>query len=110
MANIMIVDDEEGIRDTLSALVGHSGHSVSAAGSSFEATEMYMDDPVDLVICDMIMPGKGGLETITELRRLNPNLKIIAVSGAPKMGRRRLLEWAKRMGADRTFSKPFVQK
>lgn len=108
MAKILIVDDEEGIRDTLTALVGRGGHSVWSARNGREATQRYHENPADLAIVDMIMPEKGGLETIQELRKANPALKVIAVSGAPKMGRRRLLEWASRMGADRTFSKPFV--
>ena len=108
MATILIVDDEESIRDTLSALVGNSGHLVWVAADGYEATRRFPEEQADLAIVDMIMPQKGGLETIAELRKMNPALKVIAVSGAAKVGRGRLLEWASRMGADRVFSKPFV--
>jgi len=108
MATILIVDDEESIRDSLSALVGNGGHLVWAAADGYEATRRFPKERADLAIVDMIMPQKGGLETIAELRKMNPALKVIAVSGAAKTGRGRLLEWAKRVGADRVFSKPFV--
>jgi two-component system response regulator (stage 0 sporulation protein F) len=108
MANVLIVDDEEGVRETLGNLISAGGHTVWQATSGFEAINSFNAVDADLAIVDLIMPELGGLETIAELRKTNPKLKVIAVSGAPKMGRCRLLEWATRMGADRTFSKPFV--
>ncbi len=108
MANVLIVDDEESVRQTLGALIGAGGHTVWLAASGHEAMERFNAAEAHLAIVDLIMPDLGGLETIALLRRANPGLKVIAVSGAPSLGRRRLLDWATRMGADRTFGKPFV--
>ncbi len=107
MANVLIVDDEESVRETLGTLIAACGHTVWQACSGFEAINRFGAGRADLAIVDLIMPELGGLETIAELRKKNPSLKVIAVSGAPKLGRSRLLDWATRMGADRTFCKPF---
>ena len=92
----------------MGTLIGAGGHIVWKAESGYEATRSFDASLVDLAVVDLIMPDQGGLETIAELRKQNPEIKVIAVSGAPSVGRRRLLDWATRMGADRTFSKPFV--
>jgi DNA-binding NtrC family response regulator len=97
MATILIVDDEQSFLNAVSPIVGRSGHTILQATNA-----------PDLAIVDMIMPDTGGLETIAEMRKLNPGIKVIAVSGAPKAGRSRLLDWATRMGASRAFAKPFV--
>ncbi len=108
MANVLIVDDEESVRETLGTLIAAGGHTIWQASSGFEAINRYDAERADLAIVDLIMPELGGLETIAELRKKNRSLKVIAASGAPKLGRSRLLDWATRMGADRTFCKPFV--
>ncbi len=108
MATILIVDDEESFLSAISPLVGRGGHTVRLAGSAYDAEREVAARPPDLAIVDMIMPDKGGLETIAQLRKMSPGLKVIAVSGAPASGRRRLLDWAARMGASQTFSKPFA--
>jgi len=108
MATILIVDDEQSFLNTVSPLVGRSGHTIRLANNSDDATREAANCPPDLAIVDLIMPGRGGLETIAEMRKLSPGVKVIAVSGAAKAGRGRLLDWATRMGANRAFSKPFV--
>ena len=108
MARILIIDDEAGIRETLSVLLEEDGYRIDLAANGFDAVEVFKKNHADLVICDIMMPDKGGLETIIELRKLNPEVKIIAISGASQVGRRKILDWATKMGAHRTFSKPFV--
>jgi YesN/AraC family two-component response regulator len=67
-------------------------------------------EPVDLVITDLIMPEKEGIETIRELRRDFPQLKIVAISGGGRISANGYLKVAKTIGADYTFSKPFELK
>ena len=110
MARMLIVDDEAGIRETLSTLLKAEGHEIDTAANGFEATDTFREHPADLVICDIMMPDKGGLETIVELRKQHPAVKIIAISGASSGGRRKILEWATKMGADRALCKPFVSE
>ena len=108
MARILIIDDEAGIRETLGVLLEAEGHKVQLAANGFDALSVFKDSAADLVICDIMMPDKGGLETIIELRKLNPEVKIIAISGVAQVGPRKILDWARKICAHRTFSKPFV--
>ncbi len=108
MARILIIDDEAGIRETLAALLAGDGHKIALAANGFEAVDHFKETPADLVICDIMMPDKGGLETMVELRKIKQDVKIIAISGVSQVGPRKILDWASKIGADRTFSKPFV--
>ena len=68
---------------------------------------MYRSDPADVVITDIVMPEKEGLETIQELRRDFPGAKIIAMSGGGRIGPKGYLKLAEKLGASRAFAKPF---
>ena len=72
-----------------------------------EGLEHYRAAPTDLIIADILMPGKEGLETTMELRREAPGIRIIAISGGGQMGDLTFLEVARRMGARRVLQKPF---
>ena len=81
MARILVVDDEEGIRTLLRNILVREGHHVTTAADGVEALQVVDTQPVDLVITDLIMPEKEGVETISELRKRFPAVKIIAMSG-----------------------------
>ncbi|MCH8237326.1 MAG: response regulator [Proteobacteria bacterium] len=66
-------------------------------------------DPFDLVITDIIMPEKEGVETIVELKQLHPSLKIIAISGGGRTRNMDFLKLAKQFGADSILAKPFSE-
>ncbi len=83
------------------------GHEVLVAPDGMEGARIYRKQPVDLVITDILMPEKEGLECILELRRLNPALRVIAISGGLRSGTIDVLDVARRFGACRTFWKPF---
>jgi len=68
--------------------------------------KMHRENPMDLVITDIIMPEKEGLEIITEFRREYPSVKLIAISGGGRIGPANYLKMAKLLGAERTFAKP----
>lgn len=111
MAKILIVDDTDEIRDLLADLLSSNKHIVLTAKNGAEVEEKFAKIPFDLMICDNMMPIKGGMETIKDMREANPLLKIIAISGTfdvttqSRAGVCR--EWATKMGADYTMSKPF---
>ena len=107
MKRILIIDDDFLVRDMLERLVRKACYDVETAENGFHAMRLHRENPVDLVITDIIMPEKEGLETITELRSLFPSVKIIAISGGGRIGPANYLKMAKMLGADRTFSKPF---
>ena len=110
MGRIMVVEDDPSVRELLREILKRAGHDVIAAGNGKEAIALYKKSPADLIITNILMPEKEGLETIQELRRENPDIKIIAISGGGQIGPADYLEIARRFGAMRTFSKPFDRK
>lgn len=90
-------------------LLEYAGHTVVTATDGFKALAAVEAGNFDLVITDIIMPGKEGIEIIMELRRRHPLLKIIAMSGGGRVGAISYLELAEKLGALHTLEKPFNQ-
>jgi CheY-like chemotaxis protein len=110
MAKILVLDDEPSILLMIKKMLEKAGYEVSVALNGKEGMKLFEKDQHDLVITDIIMPEKEGLETIFELRRLYPKLKIIAISGGGRISPDGYLPGAKLLGADMVFPKPIVQK
>jgi DNA-binding NtrC family response regulator len=104
---ILVVDDEPGIRSSLGKLLTAAGHEVLLAENGHRATSLWRERGADLVILDLFMPEKDGLETLLELRAHAPRLPIVVMSGggAERMD---LLPEAKLLGAYHTIEKPFA--
>jgi len=107
LALILIIEDEEEIRAMLKQVLEDSAYEVLDAPDGTRGVELYRERPADLVITDMVMPGKNGMETILDLRLENPDVKIIAISGGANIGPEPYLEVAEGLGAVRVFTKPF---
>lgn len=107
MARILLIDDQEEIRSMMSALLTEVGYEVESAGDGEEGMKLFRDNPFELIITDVVMPEKEGLEVIAEIRKEFPFTKVIAVSGGGAHSNLGYLTIAERLGADRTFSKPF---
>jgi CheY-like chemotaxis protein len=107
--SILIVDDEPGIRELLSMILEAAGHSVVAAEDGIEAPKIMAARGVDVVITDLLMPERDGLEFITEIRSLYPKVKIIAMSGGGHIARDSYLRIARNFGAHYLLEKPFSQ-
>jgi CheY-like chemotaxis protein len=110
MAKILVLDDEPSILLMIKKMLEKEGHEVDLALNGREGMELFEKNKPDLVITDIIMPEKEGLETILELRKKYPELKIIAISGGGRIGPQGYLPSAKYLGADIVFQKPLVQK
>lgn len=110
MYRVMVVDDDWQMREMMHQALARDGYEVTEAANGKIGLDLHRKNPVDLVITDLIMPEKEGIETIRELRRDFPQLKIIAVSGGGRAGANGYLNVAKTIGADRTLSKPFDLK
>ena len=108
MANILVIDDEEWIREELVEVLEMRDHTVTEASDGVEGLERFVDGSFDLVVTDIIMPNKGGIETIAELRNLAPNVKIVAMSGGGRVESRDFLAVAERFGTLATMAKPFA--
>jgi CheY-like chemotaxis protein len=107
MARILVIDDETAIRLSVKLALEDAGHQVEEAANGEEGLIRMRANPADLVISDIFMPEKEGLETIDEVRRNYPNTRIIAISGGGRMDPKEYLEIAEQVGADRSLSKPF---
>jgi DNA-binding NtrC family response regulator len=82
MARILVVDDEEVVRSLLKTILKHDGHEVVEAGDGAEAVEIHRDRPADLVMIDLVMPKKHGLDTILEMREFHPETRFVVMTGA----------------------------
>ena len=110
MAKILVFDDEPSILLMIKKMLERAGHEVDVALNGKEGMALFEKNKPDLLITDIIMPEKEGLETIFELRRTNPDLKIIAISGGGRIGPDGYLPGAKLLGANAAFTKPIVPK
>lgn len=106
MANIVIVDDDPTIQLIAGELLSGDGHTIVHAGDGVEALKVLEVTRADLVVLDMLMPNMDGLETIIELRRTHPAVKILAISSGGRGGAGDLLKTARLFGADETLPKP----
>ena len=110
MRRILVIDDDHHILIMIKKMLERVGFEVELASNGNEGLELYKRTPVDLVITDIIMPEKEGLETIREMRRIRSDLKIIAMSGGGKISSDNYLDTAKIFGASKILGKPFSQK
>jgi DNA-binding response OmpR family regulator len=110
MARILVLDDEPSILLMIKKMLEREGHEVDLALNGLEGMVLFEKNKPELVITDIIMPEKEGLETILELRKKHPELKIIAISGGGRIGPQGYLPSAKYLGADMVFQKPLVPK
>lgn len=107
MAKILVVDDDAQVRQLLRRLLTRSGYDVSEAGDGAAAQRIVETEPIDLLITDIIMPEKEGIELITTMRKSKPSLPIIAISGGGQADSEQYLEIARLLGAKRVLGKPF---
>ncbi|MFC1747289.1 response regulator [Pseudomonadota bacterium] len=108
MANILVVDDEEPIRSLVRKILTKDGHDVMEAENGQIACDMFSSADIDLIVTDLVMPEKNGIEMIMEIKRLNPNVKVIAISGGIGFsGQIDLLSVASLLGAKHIIKKPF---
>ena len=110
MPSILIIDDDDSLRDALRRTLHKEGYTISEACEGRQGLKELEHSPVDLILLDMFMPDKDGLETIGELRRTYPKIRIIAMSGGGFKGTVDVLHVAKKLEARRTLNKPFTRE
>ena len=103
---ILIVDDDPQIRKLLNITLRRSGYATLEAANGHQAMRQFRQTPVDLVITDLIMPEKEGIETILEMRKERPATPIIAISGGGQLNPRTYLDIAEKIGVVETMVKP----
>lgn len=107
MAKVLIIDDEEQMRGVIRQMLERAGHEVLEAEDGGRGMEVFRGSAVDLVITDILMPEKEGLETIMEMKREAPDTRIIAISGGGRAGTLNFLPAAEKLGASAILAKPF---
>jgi len=120
MSRIIVIDDEEDIRVALKTVLERAGFNVEVAATGDEGLELLRDRSADLVIVDVIMPGKDGVATVYDIRMEFPNTKIIVMSGGGNVApleyqpaaikTSAYLASASAVGADLTLTKPFDRR
>ncbi len=106
MSRILIIDDEAMIRQMFRRILEIEGFAVDEAADGNEAVFRCRKSPPDLIITDLIMPDKEGIETIIEIKKDFPDIRIIAISGGGRITAQEYLEMAETFGANLTLTKP----
>jgi YesN/AraC family two-component response regulator len=104
MADILIIDDDRQMRRLLTRILTGAGHTVRQAANGRAGVELFAQQSPDMVITDIVMPDMEGIETILSLRRENPTMPIIAISGGSDPV---YLRAAASLGATEVLRKPF---
>lgn len=108
MAAILIVDDDPTIRAIATEFLRDGDHAIVEATDGNEALRILTAAPIDLMVLDMLMPGKDGLETIMEARQVRPGVLILAISSGGTLDVNQLLSMARVLGADDVLTKPLT--
>ncbi|HXH83975.1 MAG TPA: response regulator [Candidatus Tectomicrobia bacterium] len=107
MARILVIDDDPDVREIVREALEAAGHEVREADDGDGGLALLRQSPADLVITDIFMPGKEGLETILDVRQEFPGIKIIAISGGGGLRTLDYLPAAREFGAILAIPKPF---
>lgn len=110
MSKVLIIDNDPMVCETLKLAAESAGHTVALAQNGHEGIAAFQRFQPDVVVTDILMPEKEGMETIVDLRRLSADVPILAISGAAPTGNISFLKIAQKLGANRSLSKPFAME
>lgn len=106
-ASVLVIDDDSAIRDSLRILLGRRGFTFVEASTGAEGFSRFLEHRPRIVMCDMVMPGGEGVETITRIREIDPQVAIIGMSGSIEGRSEGFLSRALIAGANLCLEKPF---
>ena len=106
MASILVVDDEEPVRFALRRVLENAGHAVDEAEDGSRALKALQNKTYDLLVSDILMPNRDGIEMIIEVKRAHPALPVIAISGGGQVGAQTYLEMAVALRVEAALPKP----
>jgi len=107
MPTILIIDDNDVIRDTLVTVLEDEGFATLTAEDGVSGLRMFSEARPDVIVTDMIMPEANGLDTIREILTIDPQARIIAMSGGSRFGSYYHLDDAETLGTMHVLLKPF---
>ena len=104
--SVLIIEDDEFVKNMLKQTFKRAGYDVATASNGRIGIQLYQSKPFDVVITDLIMPEMEGIEIMMRLRKLDPGVKVIAISGGGRNRPDEYLHLAAKLGALNTFKKP----
>ena len=107
MSSVLVIDDDPVFCTVVERILEGDGFSVTSAGDAQTGISRFGELKPDLVIVDILMPGKEGMATILELREANPDTRILAITGGGNFAANDILRIAELLGADNSLKKPF---
>lgn len=107
MGSILLIDDSDGLRELMAAALERDGHKVMQAADGKAGIDMMRGQHIDLLITDIVMPNQDGLVTLQLARKMQPELKVIVISGDSPRFTALYLDIAQKFGATKTLRKPF---
>ena len=110
MKRVLVIDDEALARELIRRILEKEGYEIAEAVNGEQGVESFKSRPCDLVITDLVMPVKDGINTILEIRQLVPDLPILAVSGGGAIAKERYLNAAGNIDGVTTLAKPFTRQ
>jgi len=110
LASILIIEDDNEVREFLESVLTRAGYQTHTAANGREGVQVFRTGNFDLVITDIIMPEKDGIETIMDMKRERSDLRVLAISGGGRAEPDNYLESARLLGADATMKKPFTNQ
>jgi CheY-like chemotaxis protein len=106
--SILVADDTLELKALISAWLEEAGHTVTGASNGRQIVQLVQDQPFDLLVTDILMPDGDGWDAIAAVHRLNPEMRILAISGGTRqMPANAVLRVAQRAGAFGFLAKPF---
>jgi CheY-like chemotaxis protein len=106
VGRVLIADDNADTREALALMLRAAGHEVADAADGEEAVERYRAEPFDVLVLDLLMPRRDGFDTLRILRTEFPDLRVLVISGAWRIGGRDALSYARELGAAVALLKP----
>jgi CheY-like chemotaxis protein len=110
MSTILVVDDEESIRDVAAAILEKQGHTAVRASDAGEAIAAIQEGGIDVALVDVVLPGRGGLDLLMQIRSEHPSLPVIVMSGKVRTDASPFRTLAQQFGARYVLSKPFTSR
>jgi len=108
MSSVLVIDDDPAICLVVQQVLQRRGFEVSTAGDGQSGLQRFAELNPDLVIVDILMPGKEGIATILEMREAQPDARILAMTGGGSFAANEVLRIAELVGADNSLKKPFA--
>ena len=108
---VLVIEDNADLRDLIQTYLEEEGYEVSSAADGRDGLQQQRNAPSEIVVTDIFMPGKEGIETVFDLKREFPDTRIIVMSGGPSLVQGMdYLGLARELGAARTLAKPFTMR